>query len=86
MCGWSREKGRVEAGTRRHSGGRAGLGICVSREARTGVAHKIFPAPGVRDRMLSWAAPVSDIICYTLRFYARVLGRSRLGLSRCPRR
>ena len=52
----------------------------------SGAAHKIFLAPGVRERMLSWTAPVSDIICYILWLYACVLGRSRIGLSPCPRK
>lgn len=34
--------------------------------------------------MLSWAAPVSDIICCILWLYACVLGRSRIGLSPAP--
>lgn len=40
----------------------------MSREANTGHAHKAFLAPGVRDRMLSWVGPVSDIICGVLWF------------------
>lgn len=38
----------------------------VSREASTGVAHKIFLAPGVPDRMASWREPASDTGCYKL--------------------
>lgn len=37
-------------------------------ETSTEVAHKIFLAPGVADRMLSWRDPVSDTICYKLGF------------------
>lgn len=38
----------------------------VSHVASTSVAQKIFFAPGVTDRMLSWIEPAYDIIYYVL--------------------